>query len=292
MLGDIINTVQRPYPLEHGSAVKWKAVLANSIIVSLFLLVFRPFGLTSFPVPHILGYGLVTMVITAAALFVVPASIPFWFRESQWTVGRNIIFVSTTVFFIGLGNLLYTHSIARAPLTFGSFIEFQFFTLAVTFFIAASSTFIRYYILDERNKKEAKALDHEVAQHQVRERNPIRPEDEQFVLASDNGKEEVAVSLKNLLYIESADNYSEIVMEENRQIKKVLIRSSLKRVEDQLRHPYFFRCHRSYIVNLSKVISVKGNSQGYQLDLPDSPISVPVSRKYGTELSGKLRSLK
>ena len=113
-----------------------------------------------------------------------------------------------------------------------------------------------------------------------------------IILKSENGKEELKIQDSDLFYIESADNYSNIVFLERNKQKKTLIRNSLKQIEDQLKHPYIIRSHRSFLVNLSKVKSISGNSQGYQLCFDEIPEMVPVSRKAGKELLEKLELLK
>lgn len=54
----------------------------------------------------------------------------------------------------------------------------------------------------------------------------------------------------------------------------------MKSVEEQISSKKILRCHRSYIVNLEKIESLKGNAQGYKLKIFDSNYIVPVSRKY------------
>ncbi|WP_366512832.1 LytTR family transcriptional regulator DNA-binding domain-containing protein [Kordia sp.] len=39
-----------------------------------------------------------------------------------------------------------------------------------------------------------------------------------------------------------------------------------------------YKTHRSYLVNLDKIISCSGNAQGYQLSLENYTNTVPVSR--------------
>jgi DNA-binding LytR/AlgR family response regulator len=63
-----------------------------------------------------------------------------------------------------------------------------------------------------------------------------------------------------------------------------MIRSSLKRMEAQVQVPHIKRCHRAFMVNLSKVTKVEGNAAGYSLSFSESDTQVPVSRNYGPEV--------
>ena len=63
------------------------------------------------------------------------------------------------------------------------------------------------------------------------------------------------------------------------EVKSVLLRNSLSNINEVLfEYDEFYHCHRSYIVNLSKIKSVMGNARGYQLFLDNITEVVPVSR--------------
>jgi DNA-binding LytR/AlgR family response regulator len=71
--------------------------------------------------------------------------------------------------------------------------------------------------------------------------------------------------------------------------KSVLLRSTLKKMEEQLTgHEDFFRCHRMYIVNLAQVTEVSGNAQGLRLHLAGLKEPVPVSRSLTETVKEKL----
>jgi len=61
---------------------------------------------------------------------------------------------------------------------------------------------------------------------------------------SDNINENVVLQLSDIILVKSADNYVEIICQEGTEIKRRIIRSTLKSVELQLK-PYssFIRCH-------------------------------------------------
>ena len=86
-----------------------------------------------------------------------------------------------------------------------------------------------------------------------------------------------------LLYAESCSNYVKVVWlpEEGGETRSQLLRLTMKQLEEQVM-PYgvLTRCHRAYLVNLSQVKQVSGNSQGCQLRLTAGEETVPVSRPY------------
>lgn len=285
---------QKPYPVVVTSAEKLKAVFYNGILVALFLWVFRPFDINQTPVNNldlfIAGFGLITMLISSLILFGVPPLFPKFFIETNWTVGKNIILTLLAIFMIGTANLLYSHFASGDPLSLTAFIYFQFYTLAVTFFMVTTSTFIRYSINQNRYSQQAVLLNSQVVR-QKESREIFTDLARDIIIYSENDKEEVLVSPATLLYVESADNYSKFFFIKEGKTQSIILRSSLKRIEDQLTDHIFYRCHRSFIVNLSMVVSVSGNSQGYRLNLRENDHTIPVSRKLGNELSKRLKKL-
>ncbi len=94
-----------------------------------------------------------------------------------------------------------------------------------------------------------------------------------------------------LLFIQSCDNYANVVRQKNGSTTEKLLRSSLKNIEEQITLPFIVRCHRSFIVNLSLVRAITGNSRNYTLSLKNYPTPIPVSReseKHVLELLEKL----
>ena len=98
-------------------------------------------------------------------------------------------------------------------------------------------------------------------------------------LHSESGREVVRVNVDDLLLVTSADNYIVIIFKGEKGVRKELLRTSLNRVEELLSdHPTIFRCHRTAIVNLRNVKSIRGNSQGYRLKLEQVDRAIPVAR--------------
>jgi DNA-binding LytR/AlgR family response regulator len=105
--------------------------------------------------------------------------------------------------------------------------------------------------------------------------------------SSDNGQERIELSLATFLYAEAADNYVKFFYTAGGKPEHKMIRSSLKRLEDAISgHAGFYRCHRTYIVNLRKVIHISGNAQGYKLHLDGVSTLIPVSRNLNKEIAG------
>jgi branched-subunit amino acid transport protein len=107
----------------------------------------------------------------------------------------------------------------------------------------------------------------------------ILPPEDLLHIGSQLKKEELCFYPAQFIFAESEGNYVIFYLTTNGLIKKQIIRNSISNIEQQLSLiPYFLRTHRSYIVNLKKVKSKKGNILGYQLKLTDTEFKIPVSR--------------
>jgi len=82
---------------------------------------------------------------------------------------------------------------------------------------------------------------------------------------------------------EANDNYSNIYyLNENGEIDKQIERLSLKKIENLIEKydKSFHRVHKSYLLNSDFLLSIKGRSQAYKLELKHVKKLIPVSRKF------------
>lgn len=104
---------------------------------------------------------------------------------------------------------------------------------------------------------------------------------EMFNFYDERGEMKLSVKPENLYYIESADNYVQIHYQNLGKMQVLMVRNSMKNIEWRFKDTALVRCHRSYLVNLSKVQVVKRVEGEVQLDFNDEKIeALPVSRAY------------
>ena len=115
--------------------------------------------------------------------------------------------------------------------------------------------------------------------------SPARPPASQELVhfIADNDKDMLTVAVGLLLYVESQDNYVEVVHLQDGARHSELIRSTLKRIE-AMAVPGFVRCHRSFIVNLDQVSACQGNRNGLKLTLKGLDRPIPVSRAHAPKV--------
>jgi len=91
----------------------------------------------------------------------------------------------------------------------------------------------------------------------------------------------VKVNIASIYLIEAKGDYINIKTQE----KNYIVHSTLKKIEDKLPSNYFFKVHRSFIINISEIIDIEDNTALIQKDV------VPVSRSNKSELMKKLNLL-
>lgn len=254
----------------------------TGLFVSVFLLVFKPFGSGDYILEGrtwiLWGYGFVTFFILLVDMLVWPAVFPGFFNETKWNVARGIGFQFWHIISIGAANLLYAALVGEKEIRLLAVPGYLLQALAVGFFPITLGIFSIHSILLKKYAESTRRINDNIlaleSQTDDSEKNS-----EIVAFSSEGGKEEVEIRLQDLLFIKSADNYVEIYKTENDQIKMIFLRSSLKRIEQTLKdHPFLFKCHRAFLVNIKNISKVAGNSQGYMLIFKGIEYAIPVSR--------------
>lgn len=97
----------------------------------------------------------------------------------------------------------------------------------------------------------------------------------------EKGTLRLSVQHEDLLYLEAADNYVTIYYLRGDKVQKFMVRNSMRAYEEQFKDSSIIRCHRSYMVNLSKVRIIRKEKDGLHLELGNDPaISLLVSKTY------------
>lgn len=298
--------LKKPYPYYSFS---FRDVYSNFLIgcfVAFFLIVFQPFGVSIWQTDHkllkLIGFGFVSFICPLVFRIISTSVLKKKTPEETWMVWKEILGLLLVICFIAFGNLCY-----------GNFIRISHFNvqelslaLAATFLLAvfpiAANVVLKYNRFVALNQKDAELMEAEVIDFQQRteievpitnETPETQEQEDLFILIAENDKDKIELKPEELLYIESADNYSNVVFYRNNKINKQLLRGSLKRLESQITFPFIVRCHRSYIVNLKLINHIKGNAQGYRIEFKiDFSDVIPISRNYSKALFERLESLK
>lgn len=111
--------------------------------------------------------------------------------------------------------------------------------------------------------------------------------------SDENGNIKVSLPLSKIIYIESADNYIIIYFVGDTEIEKVMIRNNLRKIQNEMEMFNIHRCHRSYLVNISKIKLAKNERGRFLLEMNNpfkGHIFVPVSKTYKNTIEECLQS--
>lgn len=93
--------------------------------------------------------------------------------------------------------------------------------------------------------------------------------------------EGIRLQWKDLIYIQSSDNYVEVFFKEGEKLKTQLIRNKLSTIEEQV--PELIRTHRSFLINPVHFKQWKTGNRKLYIHLSEG-IEVPVSKTYQERL--------
>jgi hypothetical protein len=292
----MIAFLNKPYPYDAFSLKEIRENFFIGLFIFLFLLIFKPFGINEWETDHkilkLLGFGFVsflgpTLVQLVLSFF---SSSSEW--EDSWKVWKEILIIVIIIVLIALGNLVLANFYEIGSFNISEFIRILTLTCLVGLFPVVVTIALKHQRFQSMNKKRAEEIDKEIEKREARKKETLVTEKStsrlQFI--ADNNKDILEIFLQQLLYVESADNYCNIVFLSENKIQKKMLRGSLKRFESQITESSVIRCHRSYLVNIFNVVRIAGNAQGYRLSFKNSEITLPVSRNYGKAILERLRS--
>ena len=292
-----MNIFKQPFP-HHSS---WKSALKTAfgfgVFISVFLLVFRPFGLDNIKTSLMVQSSLLFGLATFSCIFITNLFLHFFFprifSEENWTTGKQIINVLTVVVLVGLTNYLIAHLLFDLELTWKNLFYYQGIALSVGLLpIIIYTLYIQNHKLQQFKNEAAilqKKLEGKREHEQSDSKSVEAASSDVITFENDNQTEKKTLDAKHLVYIESASNYIKIFFEQKGEVSYAIVRMTMKKAAETINsYSVFFRCHRAYIVNLDKIEQVDGNAQGYKLKLQGAPDLIPVSRNLNSEFSDRL----
>lgn len=272
----MLNKLKQAYPKQLNS---WKIALIISSFIGLFIFIFQPFGLQMVSTPHkslkLLGYGMVTFFILFFNLILLPKLFKKHFDEDNWTLLKQIVWLMWILFNIGVLNYLY--SIFTGILSwvgFEGFLYFIVFTSLVGLIPIAAISFIRQNHILRQNINSSDKINKQILNTQEKEI------DSSSQISISSGNKIYTFNPFQVAFIEAEGNYVNVVSQLDGEIQSILIRNTLKNIQESFNYEHLFKCHRAFIVNLNFIEKVSGNSQGYTLELKNTTKQLPVSRSY------------
>ncbi|MEL6922453.1 MAG: LytTR family DNA-binding domain-containing protein [Bacteroidota bacterium] len=283
----IRKLLSAPYPVYKLNRRRMWIILGVGAFVAAFLLLFQPFGTDRMQFPNkrlfLAGYGVVISLTMLLAESVLNQLVFNKYRDELWTVGKQLIWVFIFITLTLAASYLYKQIFFGLALRLDDFIDFYAMTFSIAVLPVIFITLLDYNYQLRKNQSVAAGI------QPVGGSLSAGNSDAQLTLLAENKKDQLRLSPNDLVYLQSADNYVEILFRENGQIKKSLLRNTLQRLTEQIKAQHIMRCHRSFTVNLHQVAKVSGNAQGYKLHIRESDLRIPVSRSRSKEVLARLR---
>jgi len=269
------NILSQPFPDEGTFAGRVKVAGITGFFVAFFLFVFQPFNMGSVNDHMLLQYSVIFGFITFGICVIFEFFAHFVLRLEKdlpsWIFLKWLALNLLLVTFIALANYIYFMYITRFSFSFYGLGSMIISTATIAVFPITFIGFIRTTKLRTKNEILAKEINFEKGN--VTKSTSGTSNSDQAVFED--------IPIREIAYVAAMQNYITVHYTDEAGAKSKTIRATLKEVETEL-HPYGLeRCHRSYIVNKSKITDVTGNAQGLQLSLEGiENTKVSVSRKY------------
>ncbi len=282
----MLKFLNKPYPFNDDLRFNAKIILFISLGVLAFLLIFQPIDFAVWSKKEIVYIiaGLVTstFLVLSLNLIVLPSLFPKIFYKNTWNIKKEILWNLWILVAISSSDFLFYSQIT------GLF-DISFFDITKILLLGLLPVAVLITINQERLLR-SHLISAQQLNKQLLEKKQHKKKLIHFV--SDYKNDTLTIKADLLIAIKSSDNYIEVYYKNNELVKKQIIRSSLKRVEELInRYEFILRCHRSYIVNIKFINEIQGNPQGFQLFMDDTDFTVPVSQKYIHEFKNKIKQV-
>lgn len=100
-----------------------------------------------------------------------------------------------------------------------------------------------------------------------------------------NKGERLKIQKHKLLFVKSLENYVEIFYEKDNSVRQITFRNTLTAINEQA--PFLSPCHRSYLVNATRIKQIKGNSQNAKIEFHHD-LAIPLSTTHYKKIKASL----
>lgn len=284
----IIDWFRKPFPLVESIRDIMLISLGSGVVAVAFLIVFKPFGIDTVNKDiffYLCGYGLIDFVVTALHLFLWPRIFPAIINNKSWTTGKALLTIFWILFAISLTNFVYGEYLVAQVYVEGlkqldraGFLSWMFMTFSVG---VIPVVFALYFIeknLVRRNQHLAEAFNFGMKGSNANKSSKR--------IAIESGQDaSLHINSSDLICVHAeGGNYTTVYWWDESERKKEVVRMTLVGfLEKADTLDSIVRCHKSYIVNLEKVVSFRGNARSLTVMLDGLDFEIPVSRSFPRE---------
>lgn len=254
--------------------------LAFIVVFSvMFMIVYTPFSLTAwfdiFDRQHL--WATVSFYLSAIAFMVFSKVVMAW--------AQNRIAITASIYALWLVGEIIAISLLYAGFTelaVNGMEPHDVWYMTVRAFCCVTAILvIPYVILGLYAAYKSKKEEFDVMRHGAKPADGGADSPRLINFYDSNGVMRLTVDIDSLYYMESQDNYVKIYYENEDSLHYYMLRSRTKSVEESLANTSMVRCHRSYIINASKIKLLIPDKTNCRVVLRhDSIKAIPVSKSY------------
>lgn len=262
--------LNKPFPFLDNTKDKLFLVIFCGIFSTLFINIYKPLNITTWVHDSAIGNfltiwsgGIIGALVLGFTQFVIRPRI----NLNTLNVGQfslwvlfEFLFLTTILF------LIYKDNANPFWVEFFTVLRITFYLAILPYFLACLLIAVKQLSKKAEQKVESSSIS--LAQYSLKD---------------ENDKIVLVIKPQQLLLLKSENNYTSVFFLQNEQVEKKLIRTNLKKLENELKEfPNLLRIHRSYMINLTHIDSVDRKKGSFQLlltQLPDMPLKVSETYK-------------
>jgi hypothetical protein len=251
-----------------------RLILFTAAFSLVFINVYAPFDVQSaFKLSSWELFVYSSLVILAGVMMVVISRVLMYqvSKKKDLTYLQYFTWILVEICSMALFYTLVEKFMLQDPRFFPELLKISIQNTAWMLLLPYSASWLYFSWVDKKMKLEALAQGQGITNSS---KNMIPFYDEKGVLR-------LSLIMENLIYLEASDNYVNIFYLNKGKISHYMLRNTLKRLEESFKNTDIIRCHRSFMVNCSKVKVIRKDKDGLRLELDIVAANdLPVSKTY------------
>ncbi|RZS92461.1 LytR/AlgR family response regulator transcription factor [Aquimarina brevivitae] len=285
----LVQVFNKPHPFIYN----WKSIVIPGVVTLLVILLFAPFGYGTLNLTYRFAFGFLNGLIASLNVWGIvklyKKIFPGFMQEEKWSVGKEFVLVLSVLFSIicCIFLIFVISGLSDQPITT------LFVSIVIKTVLIGAIPVLVLIVIDQNTHHQKKLQQALKLTKKLRSTAQLTESSTHKIkLDAENQKTELILNPEQIYFLKSDGNYVEVYYDSGiNKIEKKLIRNRLKSLEEPLPKHLFFHCHKSYVINLEKIIRVDGNARNLELVLRNIKERVPVSRQKRQELESLIQNL-
>ncbi len=267
------------YLVEKGNITR--LILLTAGFALLFINLYTPFGSKNW-IPNVSDLRFFfysnLIILTGVLVVVISRIIMYYVVRSgrKITLGNYLIWVAIEIVSMSLFYTIYEQVIIiKDDRTFVEVFRASLLNTSLVILLPYSTLWL-YFSWRDKNKKLK-----ELSRKELK-----TPEAKGLIhFKDDRGNLRFSIKQQDILYLKGADNYVTIYYNDQQKLEHLMLRSTLKQLEEELKPFNIIRCHRSFMANMDHIKLIEKQNDGLIIRLDHTQLTeVPVSKTYIQEV--------